>query len=1354
MRQSTCGIQILIFASMLLIGLHDLVLSMPVYAATAKLNIVSARFKQQTLTVRGSYQGKKMPSDGLVKLYDKKLGSLLNQWTLVDVPAKKNKRSFRFVLNQPIDVPCAVRLSAEGAKNKSKKVTGAPKKNCSTGKTAPITGGETPPSPAVIARPLVKPSCNILEPAAGTAISANKPTSFKARLKAGDPIYQSLKYEWDFAGGAMDRPTGTSTGEQQIEANPTFVRDNSTYRVRLSATDAAGQRCEAAVLVTVGTPPVVLESVTKLAADSEKTAPTAGQAGSLKKTGEPVVMPYEDMSMQCGTDAKLIPNNWVTYLPSISNIKAQVFEKAQLPKVLDANAIELRYLAASNPLDPVGVNSINSTSQNWPLGSRLMQAEIQKTDIFETRVRPPEQSQNLSEYYFNGSWVAGLSQLNNQSEPMLSDEGYQNTYADPPLNPDHGRYMPGIANPFQVNDAQLFSGYLDSDKSFIARLLPLTDIDDAGRVNPYPLYRVEAKRVGTGTTVAATDMAMTVGRDLHCRECHAKGGLGANPEIYPQHAGQDGHDHAESPIPPPDYREPASSSIFDQEYTAIRNLSSLHDSLNPGWRLIERMDEGYKYSSDDVVQSDKPTSCDGDQGCHTTAMTQVPFNQALRIQNGPAPLSLDMHEYHGQLTYTDDKQDIVRDAQGRPARWDFTAGPNPNPLFPDRDAQGKPLPMEQNCLKCHGGQREQCFRDRMFTAGVTCYQCHGGMLAVSGSYKTGKSDLSSFGNRLFWFEQPDCGACHTGNANVGKDGSGNYFSGGVMKTAFDEADPSATPRLPDPLNHDAIRFATPAVPMELDNIGYQSHQNESGNYYSFNVRKSPKAPLFRMGKDTHGDVACSACHGAAHAIWPNRDPNANDNVTANQLQGHAGHIVECNVCHASDAFAKLKNLDGGKFSGLPENSGILGGPHGMHPVHDPNWWLTAQESRTGGLHVNVYRNGGFDGTDQCAACHGDDHTGTRLSKAAVDREYNLPGGIKASWKAGEPMGCDRCHDLAHSFSAKGAGAGFKSNRSPTISSEPVREVSVGKPYEYAVVATDPDNNSLTYSIDPVPVSADGDMLQIDSQTGVITGVFGQSALENFGEASPPWKFEFTVKASDGFGGVARQPVVLNLTCPPGSTWDKPICRSDSITLEPDPNAPLGFTAGETYRHQLNISHAAGLPLQLRLVDAYEGITINESTGLIEWPSTLSATTAPASFRVIATDSEGGEARLFLSPVLCDARHPWDAANSNCQPIINFTSAPPTGINAGDVYSYQALATHRENLPLTYRADNMNNYPGDMSMDAQTGLFTWKSPSDLTENEYNFQIVAEDSSGETQYQGLSIKVCAPPKHYNSQTALCE
>lgn len=47
----------------------------------------------------------------------------------------------------------------------------------------------------------------------------------------------------------------------------------------------------------------------------------------------------------------------------------------------------------------------------------------------------------------------------------------------------------------------------------------------------------------------------------------------------------------------------------------------------------------------------------------------------------------------------------------------------------------------------------------------------------------------------------------------------------------------------------------------------------------------------------HGGVYCEACHNSTHAWWPSK--NALDNVQPIKLQGHAGPIGSCSVCHTN-----------------------------------------------------------------------------------------------------------------------------------------------------------------------------------------------------------------------------------------------------------------------------------------------------------------------------------------------------------------------------------------------------------------------------------------------------------------------
>jgi hypothetical protein len=272
---------------------------------------------------------------------------------------------------------------------------------------------------------------------------------------------------------------------------------------------------------------------------------------------------------------------------------------------------------------------------------------------------------------------------------------------------------------------------------------------------------------------------------------------------------------------------------------------------------------------------------------------------------------------------------------------------------------------------------------------MLCNDCHGNMEQVGNDFSADVSpsnpgafvldqgnfyDPNSNQPRVPWANEPGCGSCHTGDLRdnlVGqvdsfvntKDVYGNE-DGLRLRQAFRTDDAKATPIVPS-----NKRFAEPAVPA------------------SFNGFANPGAgnpQLYRVSTG-HGGVMCEGCHGATHAEWPNGNPNANDNVTARQLQGHTGTITECGTCHTN---LEVLGSDGSLDS--------LRGPHGMHVVGDNTRFVDHEH----GSNIN---------RDACRACHGENGEGSVLSRAAADRDFRgiEDGGIVLK---GEPVTCTECHE--------------------------------------------------------------------------------------------------------------------------------------------------------------------------------------------------------------------------------------------------------------------------------------------------------------------------------------------------------
>ena len=263
--------------------------------------------------------------------------------------------------------------------------------------------------------------------------------------------------------------------------------------------------------------------------------------------------------------------------------------------------------------------------------------------------------------------------------------------------------------------------------------------------------------------------------------------------------------------------------------------------------------------------------------------------------------------------------------------------------------------VETNCYQCHPGNITQCQRGAMATGGMDCFDCHGDMLAVGGAFNLqpgGSIDgTNDGGTRRPWQDLPRCQACHTGDA-----------------VAF------LDPNLADTdLVHDTN------WPFRLRQA-YRTGDGSASPLLATNERfaENPDT-LFRFSKG-HSGVKCEACHGSTHAIWPNADAAANDNIAATQLQGHDGTIIECGTCHGQGS--------------LPLTTK---GPHGLHNVADARW--------VDGSHGNFYERDKAG----CKACHGLDLRGTPLAKTAVARSFRAEDRT-VTFAKGDLVSCDRCHE--------------------------------------------------------------------------------------------------------------------------------------------------------------------------------------------------------------------------------------------------------------------------------------------------------------------------------------------------------
>lgn len=300
---------------------------------------------------------------------------------------------------------------------------------------------------------------------------------------------------------------------------------------------------------------------------------------------------------------------------------------------------------------------------------------------------------------------------------------------------------------------------------------------------------------------------------------------------------------------------------------------------------------------------------------------------------------------------------------------------------------GLPLNDSANrsaCYTCHPGSDTRCLRGAMGAAvaadgslAMQCQSCHGSMTQVGSSIRTG------------WYDEPNCQQCHTGTATQN--------SGAIRFTSV---------------------FDTNGNPRVVTNTTFATTPDTP----------KPDTSLFRFSHG-HGGMACSACHGSTHAIFPTS--HRNDNLMALDLQGHAGTVAECTSCHAT--MPSTKN----------------GGPHGMHPTN-AYWAGDGHKEALGTLGVGA-----------CRACHGTDERGTVLSRTFGDRTFVTQQFGTKSWAKGHSVSCYDCH--------KGSASNDKNpNRVPVVAARSL-QVQPNTPTPITLNGTDADNNTLTIRIARQPL---------------------------------------------------------------------------------------------------------------------------------------------------------------------------------------------------------------------------------------------------------------------------------------------
>ena len=243
--------------------------------------------------------------------------------------------------------------------------------------------------------------------------------------------------------------------------------------------------------------------------------------------------------------------------------------------------------------------------------------------------------------------------------------------------------------------------------------------------------------------------------------------------------------------------------------------------------------------------------------------------------------------------------------------------------------------------------------------------------------------------------------------------------------------------------------------------------------------------------------------------------------------------------------------------------------------------------------------------------------------------------------------------------------GLEANQAPQILSVPNTKSSLGAPYQYQLIAVDPDEDPLTYKITKAPNGA------TVSNTGLFTWntpVLGQHDIE--------------LTVTDGLATVTQ-----NYTL---------VITQESVTNQPPllTSTPETSTVvNELYHYQLVATDPDGDVLRYQIKEAPAGATI-DANGLFSWKAR-----AVGSYTIKLAISDGHyEIEQNYTLVVRDS----ELENQPPQII----SSPKTAGSINNEYEYQLIAVDPDNDPLSYF---LEEGPEGMMLDSH-GVVKWEKPT--------------------------------------------
>ncbi len=267
------------------------------------------------------------------------------------------------------------------------------------------------------------------------------------------------------------------------------------------------------------------------------------------------------------------------------------------------------------------------------------------------------------------------------------------------------------------------------------------------------------------------------------------------------------------------------------------------------------------------------------------------------------------------------------------------------------------------------------------------------------------------------------------------------------------------------------------------------------------------------------------------------------------------------------------------------------------------------------------------------------------------------------------------------------------NHPPVISGQPAPTARVGTAYSFTPTASDPDGDTLTFSIANRP-----SWLSFSSSTGTLSGTPGAA---NAGTYS-----NIVISVSDGTASAKLPAFAIQVAA--------------ALAISGTPSTSV--SAGSAYSFQPTTNAKSGTNLTFSVQNLPSWATFNSSTGAIN--GTPGASKIGSYSNIVISVSDGAQTSSL------------PAFTIKVVSALTISGTPLTQVTAGSAYSFKPTTSAGSTTALTF---SIQNKPTWASFSTSTGMLSGTASASQTGTYSNIVISVSDGSQSSSLSAFSIKV---------------